>query len=462
MFSTKLARLVMVCRLKNSYLQLRVRRSNVASDYIDANDHQICTEEGPSHYGRSVESQSDVAPNEIRKSGRRRKARGIRSKENVVNSDGDLFDGELRRLTDVELVQKVSMEELEWFKRINDTVNPSFISEEKDSLSTPSACMEMTPEEKALKRRTGKTVFRSIIYSEGELDGSDLDTPPSSANPHPFIPSKHSPPVYARSLVPFVNYSFLLQTLVDIGVNLFEVEQNTRAGKQLLRLDLEKDVGPKLRWLLSLGFQVGDLGVYLTKNPFYLLQDLNDMQARVNYLTSMKFSMEDVCGIIRGFRYWLNVDVKILDSRLGWVQRQFDLSGNEVRALIRKEPRILMFGLGPLQRLVGLLNKELEFSPKQLKRILLSDPRVFMMDAKFIKTNYDYVHRIMRLSNPTIVRHPLILRCSHSSIRNRKSKFITCSSYRWVLNICHSNDKKLSGTSKCNRSAFCVHLVGNH
>ncbi|KAE9417356.1 hypothetical protein Angca_004232, partial [Angiostrongylus cantonensis] len=277
----------------------------------------------------------------------------------------------------------------------------------------------ITPEEQELKRKTGKAVFRSIIYNECELDGSDLSIPPSLANPHPFVPSKHSPPVYTHSLVPFVNYSFLLQILVDIGVNLFEVEQNTRTGKHLLRLDLEKDVRPKLRWLLSLGFHFSDLGVYLTKNPFYLLQDLSDMQVRVNYLMSMKFSTEDVCKIIREFRYWLNVDVKVMDSRLGWVQKQFGLSGNEVRALIRKEARILMFGLGPLQRLVGLFNKELGFSPKQMKRILLADPRVFMMEAKFIRTNYDYVHSTMRLSNSIIAKNPFILRCSHSSIRNR-------------------------------------------
>ena len=48
-------------------------------------------------------------------------------------------------------------------------------------------------------------------------------------------------------------------------------------------------------------------------------------------------------------RYWLNVDVKTIDSRLGWLQQQFDLSGDEVRNLIRREARIFMFGLGPLQ-----------------------------------------------------------------------------------------------------------------
>lgn len=37
----------------------------------------------------------------------------------------------------------------------------------------------MTPEELELKRKTGRAKFRSIIYNEGELDGTDLSLPPS-------------------------------------------------------------------------------------------------------------------------------------------------------------------------------------------------------------------------------------------------------------------------------------------
>ncbi|VDO26556.1 unnamed protein product, partial [Haemonchus placei] len=318
-------------------------------------------------------------------------------------SEDPSADG-LRRITEVEFIQKVEEEEREWAERAEDLMsNLTFVSADEKS-----AQLE-------LKRKTGKTFFRSIIYNEGELQGSDLNAPPSPSNPHPFDPSKHAPPVYSRTVVPFVNHSPLLQALADIGMNLFEVEQTTRAAKHILRLDMQKE----LQWLLSLGFEVSDLGEYLTRNPFFLLQDLSDMQARVNYLTSMKFSNEDVCKIIKDFRYWLNVDVKTMDSRLGWIQQQFHLRGDEVRNLIRKEARVLMFGLGPLQRLVLLFNKELEFTPSEMKKILLTDPRVFMMDPKFIVTNYQYLHRIMRLSNAIIAEHPLILRCSHSSIRNR-------------------------------------------
>ncbi|WKY17131.1 hypothetical protein Q1695_001616 [Nippostrongylus brasiliensis] len=39
--------------------------------------------------------------------------------------------------------------------------------------------LEITPEEMELKRKTGKVAYRSIVYNEGELDESDLSSPPS-------------------------------------------------------------------------------------------------------------------------------------------------------------------------------------------------------------------------------------------------------------------------------------------
>ncbi|WKY17132.1 hypothetical protein Q1695_001616 [Nippostrongylus brasiliensis] len=421
MFSTKLWRPDLVCRLRRGCVLLAAREACAASESVES----LLTNgagEGPSRVDRSVSKEKQEAMRETRKRIKKWKTRNIRLSETADDAVEVAAESGLSRVTENELIRKVDEEEREWAERAEDllsTLSTVTEGDKKAAVPPPSKWLEITPEEMELKRKTGKVAYRSIVYNEGELDESDLSSPPSPSNPHPFVPSKHAPPVYSRSIVPFINYSPLLQAFVDIGVNLFEVEQTTRAAKHLLRLDMEKEVMPKLQWLVSLGFDVNDLGEYLTRNPFFLLQDLNDLEARVNYLTSMKFSNEDVCKIIKDFRYWLNVDVKTMDSRLGWIQEQFRLSGDDVRDLIRKDARVVMFGLGPLQRLVTLFNKEFEFTPKEMKKMLLSDPRLFIMDPKFIIANYGYIHRTMRLSNAIIAEHPFILRCSHSSIRNR-------------------------------------------
>lgn len=227
--------------------------------------------------------------------------------------------------------------------------------------------------------------FRNIVYNEGELDNSDLSKPPSRTNPHPFDLSKPEiakvlPPTHARSLAAYVNHSKVLQNLLDLGVDLLEIDTKTKLGRHILRMDWDKDVFPKLAWLVKcIGVDSETLGKYLTRNPFFLIQKMDDIKTRVAYLESKKFTKAEICKIVTENRYWLNTDVKTTDARLGWIQRQFRLTGKVVRELIVKESRIIMFGLGPLQRIVLMFNKEFNFSPEDIRKMLLEDPRVFMM-----------------------------------------------------------------------------------
>uniref|UniRef100_A0A183EQG8 Pyr_redox domain-containing protein n=1 Tax=Gongylonema pulchrum TaxID=637853 RepID=A0A183EQG8_9BILA len=76
---------------------------------------------------------------------------------------------------------------------------------------------------------------------------------------------------------------------------------------------------------------------------------MNLFEVRINYLYSKKFSKEDIFKIVKNSRFWLNTDVKTIDARLGWLQKTFELTGDEVRQVIVKEPRVIMFGVGPFE-----------------------------------------------------------------------------------------------------------------
>ncbi|KAE9555047.1 hypothetical protein FO519_001708 [Halicephalobus sp. NKZ332] len=267
--------------------------------------------------------------------------------------------------------------------------------------------------------------WRKIIYDEGELDKSDLSQPPSKLNPHPFDPTdpemaKALPLTHARSMAAFVNHSKVLQNLLDLGVDLLDIDTKTKLARHLVRLDWEKDVFPKLAWLVKgIGVDRETLGKYLTRNPFFLVQNLDDMKTRVAYLQSKKFTSKEIAKIVTEHRYWLNIDVKTTDARLGWLQRQFKLTGDQVRTLIVKEPRVLYFGLGPLQRVVLLFNKELAFPPAAVKKMIMTDPRLFMMDYEHIVASYNYFVLVMNIPNSRLIEYPTALRCSVSVIRKR-------------------------------------------
>lgn len=285
---------------------------------------------------------------------------------------------------------------------------------ESEGIST-----KMIQEARKLKAETGKATYRSIQYTEGELDNSILSDPPSPSNPHPFDASS-LPPIHSHSLVPFVNHSSLLRFLVDIGVDLAEIENtNPSIGRHLLRLEMD-DLRKKIELMQEkIGFENEEIGGYLTRNPFFLLQDVNDMETRLNYLELKKFSKIERKKIVSEYRYWLNCNVKLIDSRLGWIQREFKLSAKTTREIIVKEPRIIMFGIGPLERLVKMFTKELNFTPGQMKILIQNDPRIFMMDSKLVFRTYKYIRDVMRINNETILDHPFILRSSLSVIKIR-------------------------------------------
>lgn len=170
-------------------------------------------------------------------------------------------------------------------------------------------------------------------------------------------------------------------------MDLAEVDQTTSIGKYLLRLQME-DVRQKIELMQNeIGFKNEEIGKYLTRNPFFLLQDVNDMQTRLNYLEMKKFTKAEKKKIVEVYRYWLNCNVQLIDSRLGWLQQQFKMSAKATREVIVKEPRIVMFGTGPLERLVKMFTKELNFTPNQLKELVLKDPRLFMMGWFLVRSN---------------------------------------------------------------------------
>lgn len=277
------------------------------------------------------------------------------------------------------------------------------------------AQLYMTP----IDRDNKKNRFRKIIYNEGELDKTDLSKPPSPDNPHPFDPNKYLPPTHGRSLVSFVNYLPTLQHLVDLGVDLLDIDTNTNIGKHLVRLNWEENVLPKIQWLVEdVGVDVIELGSYLTRNPYFLLQDLDDMKVRVNYLSIKKFKKKDIAKIITESRYWINNQVKIIDKRLGWLQKTFKCKPAEVRSVIVKEPRVIMYGTGPIQRIVQLLSED-GFLVYEQKHILLTDPRVFMMDGNHIQITLPFCKNQMKLENKQIRENPLILRCPISGLKRR-------------------------------------------
>ncbi|KRY90614.1 RuvB-like 1 [Trichinella pseudospiralis] len=235
-------------------------------------------------------------------------------------------------------------------------------------------------------------------FPTAEIEKEDFETN------RQFLPaynSKYKPARYFRSytLAPFVNDSELLRNFVEIGVDLSKLESRSNAVDFLVKLDWKKDVQPMLRFLVLNGIPLEEIGQYLTRNPWIFQQNLQHLTERIGYLKSKAFTVDAIAHIINKARYWLNFDIQTIDSRLGWLQNNFKLTGDEVRDVVTKEPKLITFGTGYVQRLQFTFKEE--------------------MDKSVLMKSFDYLHNVVGFSHETILNWPRCLRESSYKARAR-------------------------------------------
>ena len=114
-----------------------------------------------------------------------------------------------------------------------------------------------------------------------------------------------------------------LQQLLSLGVDLHSIERRKGLGEFVLRLDFEQNVKPYLMFLADQGISADDFGKMITKNPLLFKEDLDDLQTRMEYLKSKRFSDEARQRILTHNPYWLMFSTRRIDRRLGYFQKEF-------------------------------------------------------------------------------------------------------------------------------------------
>ncbi|RXN26280.1 transcription termination factor mitochondrial [Labeo rohita] len=202
-------------------------------------------------------------------------------------------------------------------------------------------------------------------------------------------------PPESSTLRPYVDKSETLSKLVQLGVNLWELEQRPNVGSMLVRLDFDADVAPRLLFLKDLGVEESKLGRLLTKNPFILTESLDNLEARVAYLKSKKFSKQSVAAMVSKAPYLLNFSVERLDNRLGFFQKQLGLSAEKVCEL------------------------EFGFRGNEIQHIVTTVPKVLTTNKRKLTQIFDFVHNTMDVPHSLIAKFPQILNAKFLRIRER-------------------------------------------
>lgn len=216
------------------------------------------------------------------------------------------------------------------------------------------------------------------------------------------------------TIASIINQSATLKKLVDLGVNLYDWEAKGNLGLAV-KLDIERDVAPLITFLSDLKVPHDQIGLILTKCPALLEVNNEDLETRVLYLASKKFSQQDIVQIITRCSKWLTYSVKGIDSRLGFLQKMFGLTGTEVRELAVSHPILVTEKnlVIDTQKKIFCITEEMGFSKEELKEILLRDPLLFTKKHnQLILTQFDLLHTQLCIPHSILCQFPEALRRS--------------------------------------------------
>ncbi|XP_051520367.1 transcription termination factor 3, mitochondrial [Myxocyprinus asiaticus] len=226
------------------------------------------------------------------------------------------------------------------------------------------------------------------------------------------------PPV-SFTLRPYVDKSETLSRLVQLGVDLWKLEQRPNVGSMLVRLDFHDDVAPRLLFLKDLGVEESKLGSLLTKNPFILTEHLENLEARVSYLKSKKFSMQSVAVMVSKAPYLLNFSVERLDNRLCFFQQQLGLSAEKTRNVVTRLPKLLCGSLEPIKENLKVCELEFGFRGNEIQQIVTTVPKVLIANKRKLTQIFDLVHNTMGVPHSLIAKFPQVLNAKFLRIKER-------------------------------------------
>ncbi|KAJ8953981.1 hypothetical protein NQ314_007174 [Rhamnusium bicolor] len=216
----------------------------------------------------------------------------------------------------------------------------------------------------------------------------------------------------------YINKSETLQELLKLGVHLYKLEKNEEIVQFILGLKFE-NIKDHILFLNDLGIETEKIGEYLTKNPLILKEDVENLKIRINYLKYKKFTDDMILRIVQANCFWLTHSTQQIDEHLGFLQNHFGLSGNEVRLIATKSPKLITYPISKVKLNTFVLKEEMGFTQEELKKIILHKPSILMKGQHRILQAFEYLHRSMNIPLERIVEEPEILTCRKKRLMER-------------------------------------------
>ncbi|XP_051878880.1 transcription termination factor 3, mitochondrial [Pristis pectinata] len=226
-------------------------------------------------------------------------------------------------------------------------------------------------------------------------------------------------PLTSFTLRDYVDSSETLTKLVLLGVDLSKLEGRPNVANMLLRLDFDRDVKERLLFLKDVGVEEDLLGAFLTRNPFILTEDMENLQKRVQYLQSKKFNKGAISRMVSVAPYLLNFSVERLDNRLGFYQKELGLSTQKTRELVTRLPKLLTGSLEPVKENLKVCRIELGFRDNEIQHMVTCVPKLLLASKSKVTRLFDYLHNTMGIPHHLITTFPQVFNAKFLRVKDR-------------------------------------------
>lgn len=256
----------------------------------------------------------------------------------------------------------------------------------------------------------------------------------------------------------YIDDSITLKKLLQLGVDLHKLEKRQGMPSFILKQDFDRHLKDHIFFLKDY-VDNKTIGNFLTKNPLIFKESLDDLEVRINYLKSKRFKLHMIQQIVTKNPFWLMFSTSRIDRRLGFFQNEFSLTGNEVRAVSVTQPKLITYNLHHVNVNKFSIQEEMGFEKWEIKKMLLIQPKLWMIHQMSLLRRFQYLHNVMKISHKQISETPGVLLSREFRIRQRHTflEKLGRAQYDCTRENYVSLDKLVAGTDAdfCQKVAKC-------
>ena len=123
--------------------------------------------------------------------------------------------------------------------------------------------------------------------------------------------------------------------------------------------------------------------------------------------------------MVRNAPFLLSFSVERLDNRLGFFQKELELSVKKTRDLVIRLPRLLTESLEPVKENMKVFRLELGFQQNEIQHMITKIPKMLTANKRKLTETFDYVHNVMRVPHHLMVRFPQVFNTRLFKVKER-------------------------------------------